>query len=120
MCSTCDSVVRRMLPAARLVVGLFDVVQLAVKMTGDVRRRVAREKYGRRGRSGDAEYGKGHAGAQPGAPLTRPARQDHGHPRRGPARPGDRRGVESSAAAMRTVSNRGNVAADRSVTDSSR
>jgi hypothetical protein len=28
--------------------------------------------------------------------------------------------VESSAAAMRTVSNRGNVAADRSVTDSSR
>jgi hypothetical protein len=26
-------------------------------MTGDVRRRAAREKYGRRGRSGDAEYG---------------------------------------------------------------
>jgi hypothetical protein len=38
-----------MLPAA-----LFHVVQLAVKMTGDVRRRVVRGKYGRRGRSGDA------------------------------------------------------------------
>jgi transposase len=36
---------------------LFHVVQLAVKMTGDVRRRVVRGKYGRRGRSGDAEYG---------------------------------------------------------------
>jgi len=51
------SAVRRMLPAAQLVVDLFHVVQLAVKMTGDVRRRVVREKYGRRGRSGDAEYG---------------------------------------------------------------
>ena len=46
-----------MLPAAQIVVDLFHVVQLAVKMTGDVRRRVVREKYGRRGRSGDAEYG---------------------------------------------------------------
>jgi len=35
----------------------FHVVQLAVKMTGDVRRRVVREKYGRRGQTGDAEYG---------------------------------------------------------------
>ena len=43
--------------AARLVVDLFHVVQLAVKMTGDVRRRVVRARYGRRGRSGDAEYG---------------------------------------------------------------
>jgi hypothetical protein len=33
------------------------VVQLAVKMTGDVRRRVVRARYGRRGRSGDPEYG---------------------------------------------------------------
>ncbi len=46
----------RMLPAARRVVDLFHVVQLAVKVTGDVRRRVVREKYGRRGRSGDPEY----------------------------------------------------------------
>jgi transposase len=57
MCSIYASAVRRMLPAAQLVVDLFHVVQLAVKMTGDVRRRAVREKYGRRGRSGDAEYG---------------------------------------------------------------
>ena len=48
---------RRALPRAQLVVDLFHVVQLAVKMTGDVRRRSVREKYGRRGRSGDPEYG---------------------------------------------------------------
>ncbi len=57
MCTIYASAVRRMLPAAALVVDLFHVVQLAVKMTGDVRRRAVREKYGRRGRSGDAEYG---------------------------------------------------------------
>jgi transposase len=57
MCSIYASAVRRMLPAAQLVVDLFHVVQLAVKMTGDVRRRAVREKYGRRGRSGDAVYG---------------------------------------------------------------
>jgi transposase len=57
MCSIYASAVRRMLPAARLVVDLFHVVQLAVKMTGDVRRRAVRAKYGRRGRSGDPEYG---------------------------------------------------------------
>jgi transposase len=57
MCSIYASAVRRMLPGAQLAVDLFHVVQLAVKMTGDVRRRVVREKYGRRGRSGDAEYG---------------------------------------------------------------
>lgn len=57
MCSIYASAVRRMLPAAQLAVDLFHVVQLAVKMTGDVRRRAVREKYGRRGRSSDAEYG---------------------------------------------------------------
>lgn len=57
MCSIYAAAVRRMLPAAQLVVDLFHVVQLAVKMTGDVRRRVVREKYQRRGRSGDPEYG---------------------------------------------------------------
>jgi transposase len=57
MCSVYASAVRRMLPAARLVVDLFHVVQLAVKATGDVRRRSVREKYRRRGRSGDPEYG---------------------------------------------------------------
>jgi transposase len=57
MCSIYASAVRRMLPSAQLAVDLFHVVQLAVKMTGDVRRRAVREKYGRRGRSGDPEYG---------------------------------------------------------------
>ena len=57
MCSIYASAVRRMLPRARLVVDLFHVVQLAVKVTGDVRRRAVREKYGRRGRPGDPEYG---------------------------------------------------------------
>ena len=57
MCSIYASAVRRALPHAQLVVDLFHVVQLAVKMTGDVRRRAVREKYGRRGRSGDGEYG---------------------------------------------------------------
>ena len=57
MCSIYASAVHRMLPAAQLMVDLFHVVQLAVKATGDVRRRAVREKYGRRGRSGDGEYG---------------------------------------------------------------
>ena len=57
MCSIYASAVRRMLPRAQLVVDLFHVVHLAVKMTGDARRRVIRGKYGRRGRSGDPEYG---------------------------------------------------------------
>src|SRR5712692_555236 len=46
-----------MLPGARLAVDLFHVIQLAVKVTEDVRRRVVRARYGRRGRSGDPEYG---------------------------------------------------------------
>ncbi len=57
MCSIYASAVRRMLPAAQLVVDLFHVVQLAVRVTGDVRRRAVQEKHGRRGRSGDAGYG---------------------------------------------------------------
>ncbi len=57
MCSIYASAVRRMLPEAVLVVDLFHVVQLAVKMTGDVPRRATRQKYGRRGRAGDPEYG---------------------------------------------------------------
>ena len=46
-----------MLPRALIAVDLFHVVQLAVKAVGDVRRRAIREKYGRRGKSGDPEYG---------------------------------------------------------------
>ena len=57
MCSIYLSAVRRMLPQAQVAVDLFHVVHLAVKMTGDVRRRVVRGKYRRRGRSGDPEYG---------------------------------------------------------------
>ena len=57
MCSIYASAVRQALPHAQLVVDLFHIMQLAVKMTGDVRRRAVREKYGRRGRSGDAGYG---------------------------------------------------------------
>jgi hypothetical protein len=51
------SAVRRALPGAQVAVDLFHVVQLAVKAVGDVRRRATREKYGRRGRKGDPEYG---------------------------------------------------------------
>jgi hypothetical protein len=57
MCTIYAPAVRRMLPHAQIAVDLFHVVQPAVKMTGDVRRRAVREKYGRRGRSGDAGYG---------------------------------------------------------------
>jgi transposase len=57
MCTIYASAIRRMLPHAVLAVDPFHVVQLATKMVGDVRRRAVREKYGRRGRSGDTEYG---------------------------------------------------------------
>ena len=57
MCSIYAAAVHRMLPGARIAVDLFHVVHLAVKMTGDVRRRVVRGKYGLRGWSGDPEYG---------------------------------------------------------------
>ncbi|MBV9448595.1 MAG: ISL3 family transposase [Streptosporangiaceae bacterium] len=57
LCSIYASAVRRMLPHATLTADLFHVVQLAVKMAGDVRRRVVRARYRRRGRSGDPEYG---------------------------------------------------------------
>ena len=48
--------VRRMPPHAQLAVDLFHVVRLANKTLGDVRRRATRQKYGRRGKSGDPEY----------------------------------------------------------------
>ena len=65
---------RRVLPGAQIAVDVFRVVHLAVKMTGGVRRRVVRGTYGRRGRSGDPEYGTRPASAgasaspAPGAP----------------------------------------------------
>ena len=60
MCTICLSAVRRMLPHAKAAAGLFHVAELAVKTTGDVRRRAIRELYGRRGKSGDPEYGIRH------------------------------------------------------------
>jgi transposase len=57
MCTVFLSAVRRALPQAQVAVDLFHVVQLAVKAVGDVRRRATREKYGRRGKEGDPEYG---------------------------------------------------------------
>jgi transposase len=60
MCTIYQSAVRKMLPRARIAVDLFHVVQLAVKAAGDVRRRAIRELYGRRGKSGDPEYGIKH------------------------------------------------------------
>jgi transposase len=57
MCTVFLSAVRRALPRARIAVDLFHVVQLAVKAADDVRRRATREKYGRRGKEGDPEYG---------------------------------------------------------------
>ena len=60
MCTICKSAVTRMLPEAKIAVDLFHVVQLAVKAAGDVRRRAIRELYGRRGKSGDPEYGIRH------------------------------------------------------------
>ena len=60
MCTIYLSAVRRMLPRAKVAVDLFHVVQLAVKTAGDVRRRAIRERYGRRGKAGDPEYGIKH------------------------------------------------------------
>jgi transposase len=60
MCTIYLSAVKRMLPGAEAAVDLFHIVQLAVKTTADVRRRAIRELYGRRGRTGDPEYGIKH------------------------------------------------------------
>ncbi len=57
LCTIYASAIRRMLPRATLTVDLLHVVQLAVKAVGDVRRRVVRARFRRRGRSGDPEYG---------------------------------------------------------------
>ena len=57
LCSIYASAVRRMLPRAVLTADLFHGVQLAVKAVGDMRRRVVRARYRRRGCSGDPEYG---------------------------------------------------------------
>ncbi|MGP4104516.1 ISL3 family transposase [Nonomuraea sp. KM90] len=48
---------RTALPHARLVVDHFHVIQAATKVINLVRRRAIHARYGRRGRSGDPEYG---------------------------------------------------------------
>jgi transposase len=57
MCLTFRSAIRRKLPHAKICVDAFHLVQLANKMVSTVRWRVVRERYGRRGRKGDPEYG---------------------------------------------------------------
>jgi hypothetical protein len=85
--------VHRMLPHPTLTADLFHAAQLAVKAAGDVRRRVARARYGRRGRSGDPEYGiKGHhldaeAPVRPRAPRRPDPRRPVGRHRPAAARP---------------------------------
>ena len=83
MCTIYLSAVKRMLPHAKVAVDLFHVVQLAVKAVGDVRRRAIREKYGRRGKAGDPEYGIKHLlERKPGEPVPGRFREDNRRPRR--------------------------------------
>ena len=91
MCTVFLSAVRRALPQAQVAVDLFHVVQLAVKAAGDVRRRATREKYGRRGKEGDPEYGlKGLLNRNLESLSAAQFAQGHRDPGRRRARPGDR------------------------------
>jgi transposase len=56
MCTVFASAVGQALPAARLVVDHFHVVQLANQAVTDVRRRITWALRGRRGRTGDGEW----------------------------------------------------------------
>ena len=95
MCAIYQSAVKKMLPRAAIAVDLFHVVQLAVKTAGDVRRRAVRELYGRRGKSGDPEYGIKHLlEKKPGEPVTGTTCQGHRDPRRHRARPAHRPGLD--------------------------
>src|SRR5262249_5343442 len=57
MCQAFRAAARQALPDATICVDPFHLVQLANKMVTSVRWRIVREKYGRRGRKGDPEYG---------------------------------------------------------------
>jgi transposase len=57
MCAAFRRAVRLQLPNAKVCVDPFHLVQLANKMVSTVRWRVVRERYGRRTRKGDPEYG---------------------------------------------------------------
>jgi len=56
MCTVFVSAVRRYLPTATIVVDHFHVVQLANDTVAEVRRRIATQLRGRRGRKTDPEY----------------------------------------------------------------
>jgi transposase len=57
MSASYAAAVRQALPHARIVVDPFHVVQAATRAVSLVRRRAIFARYGRRGRSGDPEYG---------------------------------------------------------------
>ena len=57
MCTIYLSAIRRALPQAKVAVDPFHVVQLANDKVHEVRRRVTRERHGRRGRKNDPKYG---------------------------------------------------------------
>ncbi len=57
MCTAFRAAARTALPTATVCVDAFHPVQLANKMVTSVRWRIVREKYGRRGRKDDPEYG---------------------------------------------------------------
>jgi len=57
MCTAFRAAARKSLPHATVCVDAFHLVQLANKMVNTVRQRIVRTKYGRRGRTGDPEYG---------------------------------------------------------------
>jgi hypothetical protein len=95
MCSIYASAVRRMLPGAQIAVDLLHVVHLAVKMTGDVRRRVVRDKYGRA--AGPAPQVRHQELLVRNLEHLSPAqfaKARHGHPGQRPGRAGDRRRLD--------------------------
>jgi transposase len=57
MCSIYASAVRRMLPHAQLAIDAFHIVQLATRWSATCAAAPSGTSYGRRGRSGDREYG---------------------------------------------------------------
>ena len=89
MCTVFVAAIRRCLPHATIVVDHFHVVKLANDTVAEVRRRIATQLRGRRGRKTDPEYtGPQPAAPQPRRPLRHGVREtvEHpGRPRRAPA-----------------------------------
>lgn len=57
MCAAFRRAIKQKLPNAKICVDPYHLVQLANKMVSTVRWRVVRQRYGRRTRKGDPEYG---------------------------------------------------------------